>query len=53
MTIYAVGYLRNVEMGPDIVVYLDTIDATLAPFQGRFIIHGGEKEELEGAFQVT
>ncbi|KQZ22920.1 hypothetical protein ASD50_20935 [Mesorhizobium sp. Root552] len=50
MTSYAVGRLRNVEMGPDIVTYLETIDATLAPFQGRFIIHGGEKEELEGAF---
>lgn len=50
MTSYAVGHLRNVKMGPDIVAYLETIDATLAPFQGRFIIHGGEKEELEGAF---
>lgn len=50
MTSYAVGHLRNVEMGPEIIVYLKTIDATLAPFQGRFIIHGGEKEELEGAF---
>jgi uncharacterized protein (DUF1330 family) len=50
MTSYAVGHLRNVEMGPDIVAYLEAIDATLAPFQGRFIIHGGEKEELEGAF---
>lgn len=27
------------------------IDATLAPFHGRFIIHGGEKEMLEGAFR--
>lgn len=50
MTSYAVGHLRNVGMGPDIVAYLETIDSTLAPFQGRFIIHGGEKEELEGAF---
>jgi uncharacterized protein (DUF1330 family) len=50
MTSYAVAHLRNVEMGPDIVAYLEAIDSTLAPFQGRFIIHGGEKEELEGAF---
>ncbi|MHA6688367.1 DUF1330 domain-containing protein [Mesorhizobium sp. A556] len=50
MTSYAIGHLRNVRMGPDIVAYLETIDATLAPFQGRFIIHGGEKEQLEGSF---
>lgn len=50
MTSYAIGHLRNVNMGPDIVAYLETIDATLAPFQGRFIIHGGEKEQLEGTF---
>jgi len=38
-------------MGPDIVAYLEGIDATLAPFQGRYIIHGGEKTTLEGQFQ--
>ena len=51
MTSYAIGHLRNVNMGSDIVAYLESIDATLAPFQGRFVIHGGEKEQLEGAFK--
>ncbi|MGR3620082.1 MAG: DUF1330 domain-containing protein [Roseovarius sp.] len=50
MTCYAVGCLRNVEMGADIIAYLEAIDATLAPFEGRFIIHGGQKHMLEGAF---
>ncbi|NJM81135.1 MAG: DUF1330 domain-containing protein [Tabrizicola sp.] len=50
MTCYAVGHLRNVEMGPEIVAYLEAIDATLAPFEGHFIIHGGQKLMLEGAF---
>jgi uncharacterized protein (DUF1330 family) len=50
MTSYAVAQLRNVEMGADIVAYIETIDGTLVPFQGRFIIHGGEKDELEGTF---
>ncbi len=50
MTSYAIGHLRSVDMGPDIVAYLEGIDATLAPFDGRFIIHGGDKEHLEGAF---
>lgn len=50
MTCYAIGHLRNVEMGAEIVAYLEAIDATLAPFEGRFIIHGGQKHVLEGAF---
>lgn len=50
MTSYAVAHLHHVEMGPDIVAYLEAIDATLAPFGGKFMIHGGEKEHLEGAW---
>jgi uncharacterized protein (DUF1330 family) len=45
---YAVAHLRNVRMGADIVAYLEGIDATLAPFGGRFVIHGGAKTVLEG-----
>ena len=48
MTAYAIGHLREVRMGPDIVEYLHRIDATLEPFEGRFIIHGGPKNVLEG-----
>lgn len=49
MTAYAVGLLRNVRLNDGIVAYLCGIDATLEPFGGRFIIHGGRKEVLEGA----
>ncbi|MGA0613820.1 DUF1330 domain-containing protein [Paracoccus sp. KR1-242] len=48
MTAYAVGQLRNVQINDGIVDYLQGIDATLAPFEGRFIIHGGARETLEG-----
>jgi uncharacterized protein (DUF1330 family) len=48
MTAYAIGQLRNVTVNQGIVDYLHGIDATLAPFDGRFIIHGGAKEHLEG-----
>ncbi|MEQ8249994.1 MAG: DUF1330 domain-containing protein [Oceanibaculum nanhaiense] len=48
MTAYAVGYFEEVEMGPEIAAYLEDIDATLAPFDGRFLIHGGDKAVLEG-----
>jgi uncharacterized protein (DUF1330 family) len=30
--------------------YLRGIDATLAPFGGRFVIHGGKTEVLEGSW---
>jgi uncharacterized protein (DUF1330 family) len=48
MTAYGVGLLRNVRVGPGIVEYLERIDATLEPYGGRFVIHGGSPELLEG-----
>ncbi|MBN9077665.1 MAG: hypothetical protein BGN87_10700 [Rhizobiales bacterium 65-79] len=48
MVAYAVAHMRQVTMGPAIVEYLHRIDATLAPFGGRFLVHGGEFELLEG-----
>jgi uncharacterized protein (DUF1330 family) len=50
MTAYAIGHLSDVTLNQGIVDYLRGIDATLAPFEGRFIIHGGSKEDLEGRF---
>ena len=50
MSAYAVAHMRHVTMGPPIVEYLEKIDATLAPFGGRFIVHGGEAEVLEGSW---
>jgi uncharacterized protein (DUF1330 family) len=48
MTAYAIAHLRNVELGADIVDYLQKIDATLAPFGGHFLIHGAAPEIVEG-----
>ena len=50
MSAYCIAHMRTVTMGPAIVEYLERIDATLAPFDGRFIIHGGEAEVLEGSW---
>jgi uncharacterized protein (DUF1330 family) len=50
MSAYAVAHMRHVTMGPAIVEYLQRIDATLAPFGGRFIVHGGAVEVLEGSW---
>jgi uncharacterized protein (DUF1330 family) len=45
---FAVGYLRDVVFGDDIVRYMREIDATLEPFGGEFIAHGGHIEAVEG-----
>ena len=50
MKAYAIGILDSVEMGPPITLYLERIDATLAPFGGRFLIHGGDRKVLEGTW---
>lgn len=49
---YAVGMLREVRMGDQIAEYLRRIDATLAPHQGRFLIHGGAPTVLEGSWSI-
>ena len=45
---YALAYLREVELGDDITEYLQRIDATLAPYGGRFLVHGGSLVPIEG-----
>lgn len=48
MKAYAVTQLYQVDIGPPIVEYLRRVDATLEPFDGRFLVHGSEKTVLEG-----
>ena len=48
MTAYAVAHLRSVDQNAEIVDYLRRIDATLDPFEGRFVVHGVVLEVLEG-----
>ncbi len=48
MTAYAVAHLRKVDLGPEIVEYITRIDATLEPFGGRFLIHGGPVDRMDG-----
>jgi uncharacterized protein (DUF1330 family) len=50
MTAYALAHVHAVEFGPEIAEYLRRIDATLDPFGGRFIVHGGNVEAVEGSW---
>ncbi len=45
---YAMAYIRDVDFGPEIIEYIEKIDATLAPYGGRFIVHGGPIVQVEG-----
>jgi uncharacterized protein (DUF1330 family) len=48
MTAYALAHLRRAPVHADVLEYLERIQATLVPFGGRFIVHGGTVEVLEG-----
>ena len=50
MTTFAIAQMREIQMGPAIVEYLQRIDATLEPFGGRFLVHGGPYDKIEGAW---
>jgi uncharacterized protein (DUF1330 family) len=45
---YAIAYLREVDFGDDVIRYMRDIDATLKPFGGQFLIHGGRVDVREG-----
>ncbi|MGI5171019.1 DUF1330 domain-containing protein [Spirillospora sp. CA-253888] len=49
MTAYMLAHLRKPdEMHPEVLEYIDRIQATLDPFSGRFIVRGGAVEVFEG-----
>ena len=50
MSAYAIAHVQSVTPGPEIAEYLLRIDATLAPFKGRFLVHGGSADVREGDF---
>lgn len=50
MSAYAVAVIRETRFGPQIKAYLERIDATLAPYGGRFRVHGGPYQPLEGSW---
>lgn len=50
MTAYAIARLTDVRLGAGIAAYLEAFDATIAPFEGRYLVHGGAPRVVEGAF---
>jgi uncharacterized protein (DUF1330 family) len=51
MAAYLINHLRHPGvMQAEVLDYLDRVQATLDPFEGRFIVQGGEMDILEGAW---
>lgn len=48
MSAYAVAVIHETQFNDEVAEYLRQIDATLAPFSGRYIVHGGPYQVLEG-----
>jgi uncharacterized protein (DUF1330 family) len=53
MSAYGIAHLKDPHPHPDVAEYLERIDATLAPFGGRFLVHGGPVQRLEGEWPGT
>ncbi|RRN58622.1 DUF1330 domain-containing protein [Pseudoxanthomonas sp. SGNA-20] len=50
MTAYAVAVIRETRFCDEIKEYLQRIDDTLAPFSGKYRVHGGPYQPLEGSW---
>ncbi len=48
MPAFGFAHLRSRRHHSDVIEYLERIQATLDPFEGRFVIHGPPSEVLEG-----
>jgi uncharacterized protein (DUF1330 family) len=43
MAAYALAHLYNPNPHPEVIEYLERIQDTLVPFEGRFLVHGPRK----------
>ena len=50
MPAYAMAHVHSTNFGPELIEYLRRIDATMEPFGGRFLFHGGPVDAVEGTW---
>lgn len=53
MPAYAIANLSNVDLNEEVARYIATIDETLVPYEGRFLVHGKTPEVMEGPWADT
>lgn len=51
MSAYAIGLFRTAELHHELVEYLEKLQATLDPYSGKFLVHGGDMESYEGTLE--
>ncbi|MER5786680.1 DUF1330 domain-containing protein [Streptomyces mobaraensis] len=51
MPAYALGHFHSTAPHPDLVEYVERIQGTLDPYEGRFVVHGGELDVPEGVWE--
>jgi uncharacterized protein (DUF1330 family) len=50
MTAYAIALIRETCFNEELIEYLRGIDETLSPYEGKYLVHGGPYEPLEGSW---
>ncbi|RSM91695.1 DUF1330 domain-containing protein [Kibdelosporangium aridum] len=51
MTAYGIAHLRQAgPLHPEVYEYLERIQATMDPYDGKFLVHGGKMEVAEGVW---
>jgi uncharacterized protein (DUF1330 family) len=53
MAAYALAHLYNPNPHPEVIEYLERIQDTLDPFEGRFLVHGPKITVAEGEWPGT
>jgi uncharacterized protein (DUF1330 family) len=53
MTAYAIAHLRTPTVNDDVLEYLERIGDTMAPYGGRFLVHGAEVQVIEDEWPGT
>ena len=53
MAAYALAHLYNPSPHPEVIEYLERIQDTLDPFDGRFLVHGPKVTVAEGEWPGT
>ncbi len=53
MTAYAIAHLRTPTINDDVLEYLERIGDTMAPYHGRFLVHGAEVQVIEDEWPGT
>ena len=53
MPAYAIAHLRTPTVNEEVLGYLERIQDTLSPYGGRFLVHGGKVDVMEGEWPGT